>query len=648
MKFSTNGPVVNPNTLQNVPMHVSRDINVYGGRGGGEMWGALANAAKIGLEMQQKVTDGKILEANAEYNRLMSEGTSALMQRKEGEALNITEDYDKLQKSVLADVRKKYGNYINFGAGQEAFNAYTMRDDASRRSGVVRYQQAQTDAYKETQYNNQLAECRNAAVEGGGSIESVGGALNRMEAVVNSRFGEYGGEKLVEQKRIAAGQIVGDAVNMAISSGDYAKAESLLSAYKGVLPTNAYIDAKTKLNKQQEIRREYTTIDDIAARCRDANGKIDLNRGRAMLETLYGRDAMRGGISDSGEYWDSFLGVETPYGRNGCVYAGVTLTAPYFRFAAEHKNETNVGNLFLAAQEEGSGAHVEKYHGQKANRGDIFVYVQSGDDASVPGNLEHVMVSDGMGGTYGNSSSAADRVDADGNEIRGNGYIVHNASEDVGNLEIAYIIRMDDMTEGARSAYDPEKMDKMMKMLEAKARSEDAQQRQAESAEYENLLQQMQNAGDFYTAYDMAINSGQPMNKVNQAVNAAAAYYNVKRDGTPRTGGGEGSGKPYNPQKDLKTLNAFNTAITMGENLTAEKWTNMRAAADAILQNGILPEETQEQIEDILNDERKWSQITAALDNGKDVEDIRDVFMNAGMSAEVALIILSRIDDRYL
>lgn len=124
----------------------------------------------------------------------------------------------------------------------------------------------------------------------------------------------------------------------------------------------------------------------------------------------------------------------------------------------------------------------------------------------------------------------------------------------------------------------------------------------------------------------------------------AAYIYHV-----PRAGGeGSGSGKPYNPQKDIKTLNTFNTAITMGENLTAEKWTNMRAASDAILQNGILTDEAQEQIEDILNDERKWSQITAALDSGTDIEDIRDVFMDAGMSAEMAMIVLSRIDDRYL
>ena len=109
MKFSSYDQVVNPNTLQNVPVHVNRDINVYGGKGGGEQWKALGQLATIGLEMHKKVTDGKVMEANNEYNRLMSEGTMELMQRKEQNALNITEDYDKLQQQVLGQVKQKYG-----------------------------------------------------------------------------------------------------------------------------------------------------------------------------------------------------------------------------------------------------------------------------------------------------------------------------------------------------------------------------------------------------------------------------------------------------------------------------------------------------------------------------------------------------------
>lgn len=637
MKFSTNTPTVSPNTLHNIgitPTQASRDLNAYGGRGGGEQFGALANVAKMGLALQQKVADGKALEANAEYNRLMSEGTSALMQKKEGEALTITDEYDKLQKSVLAQVSKKYGGYL-YGDARESFNAYTMRDDATRRAGVVKYQTAQTDAYRETQYNNQLAECRNAAIEGGGNIEAVGGALNRMDAVVESRFGAYGGEKLIEQKRIAAGQIVGDAVGMALQSGDYVKAETLLSTYKGLLPTKDYIEAKTKLQKQQETKREYMAIDQIAASCRGADGKIDLARGYAAIEELCGPGATRGGVSgaDVATAGSVYEHQETPYGRDGCVWAATHIGANFSPFLQKASQEgiVNVGALLRFAKTE-EGASVEAYNADDVRPGDAIIYFAPGD-ALTEENAEHVVLADGAGGYWGNSSNAGE-----------NGLVVHGESTDLGeNLVPRLVIRT--AQGGSASAYDPEKREKLRRMLKAQADSERALEKRAEEDRMNAMKNEIAGAGDYGTAAAYIESLDADSDTRRRLTSYAAYIYRV-----PGAGGGEGSrsGKPYNPQKDIKTLNTFNTAITMGENLTAEKWTNMRTAADAILQNGVLTDEAQGQIEDILNDERKWSQITAALDSGTDIEDIRDVFMDAGMSAEMAMIVLSRIDDRYL
>ena len=619
MKFSTYTPTVSPNTLHNVgitPTQASRDLNAYGGRGGGEQLGALANVAKMGLALQQKVADGKALEANAEYNRLMSEGTSALMQKKEGEALTITDEYDKLQKSVLEQVNKKYGGYL-YGDARESFNAYTMRDDATRRAGVVKYQTAQTDAYRETQYNNQLAECRNAAIEGGGNIEAVGGALNRMEAVVESRFGAYGGEKLIEQKRIAAGQIVGDAVNMAINSGDYAKAESLLSTYKGMLPTNDYIEAKTKLKKQQEIRDTYSMADRIAAQARGADGKIDLFRAKELIDAQFGPGAKKPG---------------TP----------VNLNIPA---TAEYEIGEGVSNPTLNELTE-----------QKLRLIDRDYYAKYGQHLYITS-----MSRDGDGSSWHDSGQAIDTADdnletskeaRDWLVAQGEKYGLYaldeyeNPSEHATGGHIHFSDHGEALEGGGESvsAYDPERRDKLYRMVAAQEQAERSREKKAEEDRMNAMKNEIAGAGDYGTAAQY-IAGLDVDNDARRRLTSYAAYIYHE----PSSAGGERSGgKPYNPKKDIKTLDAFNTAITMGENLTAEKWTNMRAAADAILQNGVLTDEAQEQIEDILNDERKWSQITAALDNGKDVEDIRDVFMNAGMSAEVALIILSRIDDRYL
>lgn len=625
MKFSTNTPTVSPNTLHNVgitPTQASRDLNAYGGRGGGEQFGALADAAKMGLALQQKVADGKALEANAEYNRLMSEGTSALMQKKEGEALTLADEYDKLQKSVLAQVNKKYGGYL-YGDARESFDAYTMRDDATRRAGVVKYQTAQTDAYRETQYNNQLAECRNAAIEGGGNIEAVGGALNRMDAVVESRFGAYGGEKLIEQKRIAAGQIVGDAVNMAINSGDYAKAESLLSSYKGMLPTNAYIDAKTKLHKQQEIRREYTAIDDIAAQCRDANGKIDLNRGRAMLEALYGRDATKPGTGGNLQI-PEVAGYEIGDGVSNATLNDLTeqklrlLDRDYYARYGQHLYITS-----MTRDGDGSSWH------------DSGQAIDTADD-----NLE-------------TSKEARDWLIAQGEKY---GLYALDEYEHPSEHATGGHIHFSDHGEAlegggqAVSAYDPEKLEKLTRMLEAKARSEDAQQRQAESAYKESVMQQMQNAGSYEEAYDILANSGLPMDAQNTLDNAARRFYQVGRSGGASRGGvdedaPQWNGKAYNPAKHYKLSQTMSIKFQNGQNPTAKEWVEMEEAADALVGSGILSEEQVAELSDVYS--AGMSMVTDELERGHTVAEVYNELLDAGASPLIAMIAIAKVQRQY-
>lgn len=628
MKFSTYERAVNPNTLQNaalVTQRASRDLNVYGTRGGGEQWKALRQIANLGLEMHKKAVDGKVLEANAAYNKLMADGTSALMQKKEGEALNLSDEYDKLQKDVLHQVQKEYGEYIGYGPGREAFNAYTMRDDATRRSGVVKYQQTQTDAYKETQYNNQLAECMNTAIEGGGSVESVNAALNRMNAVVDFRFGEYGGEKLTEQKRIASGQIVGDAVNMAINTGDYAKAEVLLSTYRGLLPTNAYIDARTKLHKQQEVRREYIAVDDITAQCRDANGKIDLNRARQMVESMYGRDATKPGgavdlqIPQAAEY-EVGEGVSNPTLNNLTEQKLRLLDRDYFARYGRHLYITS-----MMRDGDGSSWH------------DSGQAIDTADD-----NLE-------------SSKEARDWIVAQGEKY--GLYALdeyENPSEHATGGHIHFSDHGEELSGGqAVSAYDPEKMEKMMSLIEKKARSEDAQLRHAESAYKDDIMQQMQNAGSYYDASCILENSGLPMNVQNTLDAAARRYYNVGRDGAARGGAGSASaedapmwnGKAYNPTKDYQKARTLAIKLQNGQNPTAKEWVDIEDAADAIVGSGILTEEQVAELSDVYAGAMPI--IADELDSGHSIPEIYDELIQAGTSPMIAIIAIANVNSAY-
>ena len=463
MKFSSYQPAVNPNTLHNigiVPTQASRDLNVYGTRGGGEQWKALGDIAKIGLAMHQKAIDGKVLEANAEYNRMMSLGTAELMQKKEGEALNITDDYDKLQKNVLADVRKKYGNYIGFGAGADAFNTYTMKDDATRREHMMKYQMSETEKYHDTQFNNQLAACQEFVMGGGGSDQAIAEAFNRGIGLLQSRYANYGPEKIKEQERIFKGQLVSSALALAVGAGDYARMGEISSKYNDVLDAKTRVSVLSMLGKRQKEAHELKQANDLWAMFGNNATREDIRQyvinNRANHQGFYAKA-------------ESLCGVEMENGRNGCVEYVMKTLSPCCSFGANNAAQRNVGNLFRAASAENSGASVLRYNGQELRAGDIIVYATPGDDITNPDNLEHVTVSDGNGGYYGNSSGARDYEDENGNYVKGNGCGVHSDDQEIGGYEIAYIIRPDDMQAQEMTDLDiEEQTDKLWAQYEKK------------------------------------------------------------------------------------------------------------------------------------------------------------------------------------
>lgn len=201
-------------------------------RADGVMGAAVADGF---LKLKDTVEQGKALEANNEYNQRMSQGTTELMQLKEQEALDITDQYDQLRKKTMEDIQKKYGTYLTYGAGAAAFREYTMRDDATRRANVMKYQYAQTEAYRTTQTNNALAVCAQQAADSGYTDEGIDGAIERALPIVGFQFANYGDEKIKEQQRLMAGKLVGDAVQFAVRSDDYKRIDGLCNKYASVM-----------------------------------------------------------------------------------------------------------------------------------------------------------------------------------------------------------------------------------------------------------------------------------------------------------------------------------------------------------------------------------------------------------------------------
>ena len=88
-------------------------------------------------------------------------------------------------------------------------------------------------------------------------------------------------------------------------------------------------------------------------------------------------------------------GYESVYRDNGCVDVVVN-TGSYYNPFLKQQADIGVSNVdTLVGNAQNAGYKVEAFNGY-ANKGDILVY----------GNNDHVVISDGAGGAFGNSSSA--------------------------------------------------------------------------------------------------------------------------------------------------------------------------------------------------------------------------------------------------
>ena len=126
-----------------------------------------------------------------------------------------------------------------------------------------------------------------------------------------------------------------------------------------------------------------------------------------VVSLTSGNDAGRdNGKSDKGtksgltEGFNEWAGKRMDNGRNGCVEAVGKMGSHYSSFLAE---ENAKGVVYVPTLVKDAGDRVIPYDASKVERGDVIVY---GDD-------DHVVIADGNGGYYGNSSSREQVVHGD-------------------------------------------------------------------------------------------------------------------------------------------------------------------------------------------------------------------------------------------
>lgn len=220
--------------------------------------GATADVLAKGFTtMKDQVEQTQALAANNMYNKLMSEGTFELMQKKEEGALNITEEYDKLQQKTRDAVFAKYKGVLRYGTGARAFNEFTERDNVTRRMNVMRYQQEQFEAYKDTQYKNALDVCNDTILEYGGNDAALDMAFNRSDALIEGRWGGYGQEKVKEQQEVFRRQAVGQAMSLAMQTADFKRMDEICNKYGQYMDGNQRAAALGAVRKHAQQELEF-------------------------------------------------------------------------------------------------------------------------------------------------------------------------------------------------------------------------------------------------------------------------------------------------------------------------------------------------------------------------------------------------------
>ena len=273
----------------------------------GETGGVIAKGA---MALKDQVEQTQALAANNMYNKLMSEGTFELMQKKEEGALNLTEDYDKLQKKTMDAVFAKYKGVLRYGAGARAFNEFTERDNVTRRTNVMRYQQEQLEAYKNTQYKNAVDVCLDNVLEYGGNDAAIDMAINRGEALAHGMYGAYGEERVKNETEMIARQAVGQAMSLAMQTADFKRMDEISNKYGKYMDPNQRTAALGAVRKHAQQEMEF-------GEAQMAIGELGIEASRDVVKAWVQKNAHGNTQNTDGMYAFFKENIGKPYQLGG-------------------------------------------------------------------------------------------------------------------------------------------------------------------------------------------------------------------------------------------------------------------------------------------------------------------------------------------
>lgn len=656
MQFGSYSPVVNRNTIHATHYTLTHDLNAYGGNAAG------LGALNAGINQVQK-TVNKIQDENdasdlmEAKNKIMTAVTSQMYGEDglitNGVGVNAKGLQDRVTKAIQDtshDIMKNYNPRVQ-QALKANLNENMLNFQRLAAGQEMREKRAVDKAnFESTIENNIDLVSRNYA-----DAETLNTAVKDARRTLEAQALKFGlpAEEAVASVRNAITRTVGGAVSAAMANGDNDKAGQILDAYKAQMDAGEYWKLKGSLRKSQDSASMKVKVKDLLAQCRvqnaDGTYSYDMRRFSNMIENTT-KYINRGGTPTDAvaKGFQSILGVQMDNKRNGCVEAALKGTGSLNAFAQRELQEgvLNVPRLLRDALNPSSGVSVEQTsNAETAKAGDLIIYFAPGDDRTAE-NAEHVMVADGAGGVFGNSSSADDYTDESGNLVEGGGRVVHRAgSMETEGLEIGYVIHTNTGGENLEEApLSFEEIEKYKNYGEALAREDISWQRAERNRAEDNLLTAATEAGSYDEAVAMIDESNLPAMEKSKLKRQAAISYNVSTRSSRN--GEDTSGISPLKEADTKALQTANTKFRSGYALTPEQHTNLLYAVDKYIASGWMTEEDKQDYDTIMNDEQVMSDFTSDIQDGG-VTKAYEHLIQQGASPIVATMVIAKADPYY-
>ena len=604
MKFSTYQQAVEPNTMHPPAVRVSGDVHAYGTSGDegyDKMAAAIGQVNKVMAQRQDDMDAADVMKARNEIMTSLTQqlyGEQGLFTTGVGENAKglIDRTTDAINKTY-EEVSKNYNDRVRF-----ALKGNLNENMANFQRIAASKEMAEGKEVEQATFASNLAtNAQQAAL-----TWQVNGAptmyVKNGDALLQARAQQEGwpGAQLATERRKMVTDIAAAAAGAALENEDYDRADEILNQFRPDMDQTTYWKLARVGKQKQQAKEMDIEANEIFNMPGVWDGK-NFNIAKAMeyVNVRYGPDAVKsvgGAIKDKEGFFAAVAGQES----------GGNYNAQNGRTGAFGKYQIMPENWPSWAKEAGLSADAP----QTPENQEIVAKYKLGqyyDDLGAEGALVAWYAGYQNGVRW--RDGAADAIGAGGHYSwdarQGNG------DEPSVREYVQQALGRAGGAERTVSAYDPEKRDRLMKLIEAKGGDMQKAYQQQRGQYLDGVMQAAQNAGSYSGAISMLNAQDLDMTERNGLENAIAQYYHVNKNTGTARGAGSGGGRNYKPDKDIESLQKMNARIMTGGKISSDQFVAYKNAALRLDNAGWLGPEFQE----LQNNQAVWSAITDDMED---------------------------------